>query len=118
MSPDRLSLQTIPKNIQTGMKNPSGITSKAPAPQPQSPIPRSSFFGDWRSFSYYTYHPLPQQQREIDFNAFKRAAILLVFQCDDLIGTQELAMDWRWIWRNDGPLQLFRTARFEDSSEA
>ncbi|KAI9052392.1 hypothetical protein LZ554_003740 [Drepanopeziza brunnea f. sp. 'monogermtubi'] len=55
----------------------------------------------WRSFSHYAYHPLPHQEAEIDFAAFKRAAVLLVFQADDLIGTQEMDGGAEYCWRQD-----------------
>jgi hypothetical protein len=47
---------------------------------------------------------VPGQGLKVDLNAFKRAINLPVFQCDDLIGSQELD-DWRGecehVWRCD-----------------
>ncbi|ETS77037.1 hypothetical protein PFICI_10911 [Pestalotiopsis fici W106-1] len=54
----------------------------------------------WRSFHFYAYHPFPrhpQQVTNLDFDAFHRAALLVVFQCDSLLGTRELD----WFWRHD-----------------
>ncbi|KAI0410687.1 hypothetical protein F5X98DRAFT_381529 [Xylaria grammica] len=53
----------------------------------------------WRSFHFYAYHPFPRglQYGKVDYDAFQRAALLTVFQCDRLLGTRELD----WFWRND-----------------
>ncbi|KAL3418043.1 hypothetical protein PVAG01_11052 [Phlyctema vagabunda] len=63
----------------------------------------------WRSFYFYAYHPFPRDVRDgkIDFDAFQRAAQLLIFQCNDLLGTREL----EWFWRNDAV--FFQNASFE-----
>ena len=63
----------------------------------------------WRSFHFYAHHPFPRdsQYGEVDFDAFQRAVLLTVFQCDELLGTRELD----WFWRNDAA--FFRRARFE-----
>ncbi|KAJ9138370.1 hypothetical protein NKR23_g8493 [Pleurostoma richardsiae] len=62
----------------------------------------------WRSFHFYAYHPFPRrlQDAKLDFDAFRRAALLTVFQCDGLLGTRELD----WFWRNDAT--FFRRASF------
>ncbi|OBT83027.1 hypothetical protein VE02_07762 [Pseudogymnoascus sp. 03VT05] len=44
---------------------------------------------------------------KVDFDAFRRAVLLTVFQCDDLLGTREL----EWFWRNDAA--FFRRASYE-----
>ncbi|KFZ13844.1 hypothetical protein V502_06414 [Pseudogymnoascus sp. VKM F-4520 (FW-2644)] len=63
----------------------------------------------WRSFHFYAYHPFPRdpQHGQIDFDAFRRAVLLTVFQCDELLDTREL----EWFWRNDA--SFFRRANFE-----
>ncbi|RWA11376.1 hypothetical protein EKO27_g3749 [Xylaria grammica] len=63
----------------------------------------------WRSFHFYAYHPFPRglQYGKIDYDAFQRAALLIVFQCDRLLGTRELD----WFWRNDAA--YFRKASFQ-----
>ncbi|KAI0862764.1 hypothetical protein F4860DRAFT_110842 [Xylaria cubensis] len=63
----------------------------------------------WRSFYFYAYHPFPldlHQDAQIDFNAFIRATLLTVSQCDELLGTRELD----WYWRRD--TAFFRKASF------
>ncbi|KAI0468349.1 hypothetical protein F4859DRAFT_491319 [Xylaria cf. heliscus] len=63
----------------------------------------------WRSFYFYAYHPFSPdhyQHAKIDFNAFRRATLLTVFQCDGLLGTREL----EWYWRQDAA--FFRRAGF------
>ncbi|KAI8629312.1 hypothetical protein F5Y19DRAFT_432162 [Xylariaceae sp. FL1651] len=65
----------------------------------------------WRSFNFYARHPFPTlllqpQNVTIDFDAFRRAALLTVFQCDGLLGTRELD----WYWREDAA--FFRRAGF------
>ncbi|KAI0967782.1 hypothetical protein F4678DRAFT_482811 [Xylaria arbuscula] len=55
----------------------------------------------WGSFHFYAYHPFPrdsQRHPNVDFEAFRRAALLTVFQCDGLLGTRELD----WYWRENG----------------
>ncbi|KAK9778135.1 putative TLDc domain-containing protein [Seiridium cardinale] len=63
----------------------------------------------WRSFCFYAYHPFPRELRHVnvDFDGFKRAALLNVLQCDRLLGTREL----EWYWRNDAA--YFHRASFE-----
>ena len=63
----------------------------------------------WRSFHYYAYHPFPRTATEgrIDCNAFQRAILLLPFQGNDLLGTQESD----YFWRHDD--DFFRRASFE-----
>ncbi|KAI1826670.1 hypothetical protein F4861DRAFT_536712 [Xylaria intraflava] len=62
----------------------------------------------WRSFHFYAYHPFPRhlQDTKVDWEAFRRAALLNVFQCDGFLGTRELD----WFWRNDAT--FFRKASF------
>ncbi|KAI1755548.1 hypothetical protein F4782DRAFT_408779 [Xylaria castorea] len=63
----------------------------------------------WRSFYFYAYHPFPpdlHQHAKIDFDAFIRATMLTVSQCDGLLGTRELD----WYWRRDAT--FFRKASF------
>ncbi|OBT60744.1 hypothetical protein VE03_10877 [Pseudogymnoascus sp. 23342-1-I1] len=50
---------------------------------------------------------LAPENRKVNFDAFRRAFLLTVFQCDDLLGTREL----EWLWRNDAA--FFRRANFE-----
>ncbi|KAI1425302.1 hypothetical protein F5Y12DRAFT_747890 [Xylaria sp. FL1777] len=63
----------------------------------------------WRSFHFYAYHPFPRDIRhaKVDYDAFQRAALLIVFQCDGFLGTRELD----WFWRNDAA--FFRKASLE-----
>ncbi len=58
----------------------------------------------WRSFHFYAFHPFPRhlQHARVDFDAFKRAVLLTVFQCDYLLGTRE----FDWFWRNDASFFL------------
>ncbi|KAJ3570896.1 hypothetical protein NPX13_g5572 [Xylaria arbuscula] len=56
----------------------------------------------WRSFYFYARHPFPtlierSQEAALDFESFKRAVLLTVFQTDGLLGTVELD----WYWRED-----------------
>ncbi|KAI0814009.1 hypothetical protein GGR55DRAFT_676147 [Xylaria sp. FL0064] len=63
----------------------------------------------WKSFHFYAYHPFPQELQEqanLGFDAFRRAALFTVFQCDNLLGTRELD----WYWRENGA--FFRKAGF------
>ncbi|KAF7527828.1 hypothetical protein G7054_g10346 [Neopestalotiopsis clavispora] len=63
----------------------------------------------WRSFHFYAHHPFPrhlEQTTNLDFDAFQRAALLTVFQCDSLLGTRELD----WFWRRDAT--FFHNASF------
>ncbi|KAI1274932.1 hypothetical protein F5Y07DRAFT_390319 [Xylaria sp. FL0933] len=63
----------------------------------------------WKSFYFYAYHPFPQEPQEqenLGFDAFRRATLLTVFQCDNLLGTRELD----WYWRENGA--FFRKAGF------
>ncbi|KAI0194468.1 hypothetical protein EV127DRAFT_422443 [Xylaria flabelliformis] len=63
----------------------------------------------WKSFYFYAYHPFPldlHQDAQIDFDAFIRATLLTVSQCDELLGTRELD----WYWRQD--TAFFRKASF------
>ncbi|KAI0533088.1 hypothetical protein GGR58DRAFT_517179 [Xylaria digitata] len=63
----------------------------------------------WRSFHFYAYHSFPrdpQQHAKIGFDAFRRAALLTIYQCDGLLGTRELD----WYWRESGA--FFRKAGF------
>lgn len=62
----------------------------------------------WRSFSFYAYHPFSRDflEGELDFSAFKRAALLTLVRCDDLLGIREL----EYFWRNDA--SFFREAGF------
>ncbi|KAI0398671.1 hypothetical protein F4802DRAFT_614977 [Xylaria palmicola] len=58
----------------------------------------------WRSFYFYARHPFPTplqqpQDAALDFDSFKRAALLTVFQADSLLGTRELD----WYWRESAP---------------
>ncbi|KAI0514698.1 hypothetical protein F5B22DRAFT_656656 [Xylaria bambusicola] len=53
-------------------------------------------------FYFYARHPFPTALQEtqgakLDFESFKRAALLTVFQADSLLGTRELD----WYWRED-----------------
>ncbi|KAI0432796.1 hypothetical protein F5Y09DRAFT_300928 [Xylaria sp. FL1042] len=74
----------------------------------------------WRSFHFYAYHPFPRDSQEhanVDFDAFRRAALLTVFQCDDLLGTREL--DWYWresgaFFRKAGFARIFRSIAISD----
>ncbi|KAK5994865.1 hypothetical protein PT974_03251 [Cladobotryum mycophilum] len=63
----------------------------------------------WRSFHFYAYHPFPHQLQDakINYDAFQRAALLTIFQCDDLLGTRE----FEWYWRKDEA--FFRRASCE-----
>ncbi|KAI0013671.1 hypothetical protein F4779DRAFT_347726 [Xylariaceae sp. FL0662B] len=63
----------------------------------------------WGSFHFYAFHPFPRdlQHAKVDFDAFKRAVLLTVFQCDYLLGTRE----FDWFWRNDAC--FFREAGFK-----
>lgn len=68
----------------------------------------------WRSFHFYAYHPFPQDpaEGELDFGAFKRAVLLTLVQCDDLLGTRELQYFWRkdaLFFRKAGVARLFRS---------
>ncbi|KAI1362171.1 hypothetical protein F5Y08DRAFT_355556 [Xylaria arbuscula] len=63
----------------------------------------------WRSFYFYASHPFPtllhrSQDAALDFESFKRAVLLTVFQTDSLLGTVELD----WYWREDAA--FFRQA--------
>ncbi|TRX89572.1 hypothetical protein FHL15_009481 [Xylaria flabelliformis] len=63
----------------------------------------------WKSFYFYAYHPFPldlHRDAQIDFDAFIRATLLIVSQCDELLGTRELD----WYWRQD--TAFFRKASF------
>ncbi|KAI1158524.1 hypothetical protein F5B18DRAFT_640510 [Nemania serpens] len=63
----------------------------------------------WKSFHFYAYHPFPpdlDQHARVDLDAFRRATLLTVFQCDSLLGTRELD----WYWRQDAA--FFRRASF------
>ncbi|KAI0555030.1 hypothetical protein F4679DRAFT_525795 [Xylaria curta] len=63
----------------------------------------------WKSFYFYAYHPFPldlDQHAKVDFDAFVRATLLTVSQCDELLGTRELD----WYWRQDAA--FFRRASF------
>ncbi|KAI1434718.1 hypothetical protein GGR50DRAFT_380655 [Xylaria sp. CBS 124048] len=62
----------------------------------------------WRSFHFYAFHPFPRQVAgaPVDFEAFERAILLNVFQCDGFLGTCELD----WFWRKDAT--FFRKASF------
>ncbi|KAI0872530.1 hypothetical protein GGS24DRAFT_431822 [Hypoxylon argillaceum] len=74
----------------------------------------------WRIFHFYAYHPFPpdpQQHTNVDFGAFRRAALLTVSQCDDLLGTREL--DWYWresgvFFRKAGFARIFRSIAVPD----
>ncbi|KAI1353671.1 hypothetical protein F5Y01DRAFT_322891 [Xylaria sp. FL0043] len=82
----------------------------------------------WKSFHFYAYHPFPQEPQEqanLRFDAFRRAALLTVFQCDNLLGTHEL--DWYWrenaaFFRKAGFARIFRSIagpdhRFSDQQQ-
>ncbi|KAI0438938.1 hypothetical protein F4803DRAFT_554568 [Xylaria telfairii] len=63
----------------------------------------------WNSFFFYAYHPFSLDtcpHAKVDFDAFRRATLLTVFQCDSLLGTRELD----WYWRQD--VAFFRKASF------
>lgn len=62
----------------------------------------------WRSFHFYAHHPFPRHLQDgmVDFAAFHRGVLLLVFQCDELLGTREL----EFYWRNEA--EFFRRASF------
>ncbi|KAI1738409.1 hypothetical protein F4680DRAFT_426058 [Xylaria scruposa] len=63
----------------------------------------------WKSFYFYAYHPFPldlDQHAKVDFDAFIRATLLTVSQCDKLLGTRELD----WYWRQNAT--FFRKASF------
>lgn len=52
----------------------------------------------WTSFHFYAHHPFPccdAQGGRVDYEAFRRAGLLLVFQHNDLLGTRELEYHWR-----------------------
>ncbi|KAF2967832.1 hypothetical protein GQX73_g5761 [Xylaria multiplex] len=69
----------------------------------------------WRSFHFYAYHPFTrdsQQHANVKFDAFNRAALFTVYQCDSLLGTREL--DWYWressaFFRKAGFTRIFRS---------
>ncbi|KAK0100450.1 hypothetical protein ONS95_008400 [Cadophora gregata] len=73
---------------------------------PESVIPDFTVRLLWRSFAYYAYHPFPGLEQDVDFAAFTRAIFFLVYQCDELFGTQEFATSDMFFlhtpWRSEG----------------